>query len=121
MKYKIEKALQEQYEDNRIRVVAIVGNAIIVHFDKEIHIIRCYRVMTPLKKQVKCDGYVAELIGVMNVINSGSSCGGSKGVLWNDSDEYIVVDGALYRMEADIVVSSMSTDQENFLGGEFIC
>ena len=121
MKYKIEKALQEQYENNRIRVTSIIGDAIIIYFEdvEEVHIIRVKKVATTphSKKQVKCDGYVKELINFMNLEEES---GEDKRALHNRNNEYIVVDGALYELRP-VTSVYISTNKDSLLGGEFIC
>lgn len=115
MKGKIEKALQEQYDDNTIRVVAVVGDTIIVYRNSELYTITVKKVSTYLYPQIKCNGYVKELISLMN-----SDYKEKGGVLNDIADEYIVVDGMLYQMELFTSVC-ISNDPELFLGGEFIC
>ena len=116
MRYKIEKALQEQYENNRIRVTSIIGDAIIIYFEdvEEVHIIRVKKVATTphSKKQVKCE--------LINFMNLEEESGEDKKALHNRKNEYIVVDGALYELRP-VTSVYISTNKDSLLGGEFIC
>lgn len=114
----MRKALCEQYERDDIKVISAIGDTVMVLMDDEITAIKVSKVILPHSKlQVKCSGDLGDLIRFTNLKGFGSD----RKVLIDGDDEYIVVGGALYKME---YVTSFSVDKSQdmylVLGGNFI-
>jgi hypothetical protein len=113
----INKALCEQYERDDIKVISVIGDVVMVFMEGEVTIIKVSKVILPHSKlQVKCSGELGDLIRLMNLKDFGKD----RKVLIGDDDEYIVVGGALYKMEY-ITAFSVNTSPDIALGGAFIC
>lgn len=114
----IDKALCEQYERDDIKVISAIGDIVMVLMDDEVTVIKVSKVVLPPSKvQVKCGSESVDLIRFMNLKDFGKN----KKVLIDGDDEYIVVDGALYRMEYFTSFSvNKNSDMALVLGGTFI-
>lgn len=114
----MNKALCEQYERDDIKVISVIGDIVMVLMDYEITAIKVSKVILPHSKlQVKCSGESGDLIRFMNLKDFGND----KKVLIGGDDEYIVVDGALYKMEyVTAFYVDKSQDMSLVLGGTFI-
>lgn len=114
----IDKALCEQYERDDIKVISVIGDIVMVLMDDEITVIKVSKVILPHSKlQVKCSGELGDLIRFTNLKEFGKE----KKVLINGDDEYIVVDGVLYKMEYVTAFSvNKNPDMALVLGGTFI-
>lgn len=114
----MKKALCEQYERDDIKVISAIGDIVIVLMDCEITAIKVSKVILPHSKlQVKCSGDLGDLTRFMNLKDFGHD----RKVLISGDDEYIVVNGALYKMEYVTAFSvDKSQDMYLVLGGDFI-
>ena len=114
----MNKALCEQYERDDIKVISAIGDIVMVLMDDKITAIKVSKVILPHSKlQVKCGSESGDLIRIMNLKDFGKY----KNALIDGDDEYIVVDGALYRMEYFTEFSvDKNSDVALVLGGTFI-
>lgn len=97
MKEKFNIALKNQYKEKDIKadVVAIVGNIIILMIDSQIITASIKKVNKTVKEPVRATGENQDLVNYLNYVANGSS----DWDLTNENDEYILVDGILYRLE----------------------
>jgi hypothetical protein len=119
MRAKLNIALKEQYKDKRkIDVIAIVGDVAILLVDRYIVTVTISKVRIDDKDVVRANGYTQELIDLMNYNQFGGDG------LFDDSSEYVLVDGFLYQLDFETSTSiaideSSQVPSENKIGDVF--